>query len=101
MDAIANNLAATLQRFDLHPVADHFTIGLLVVGVFLDLVASLVPTRIWLRYTAATLMVFGALAAGASYLTGDLEADRLFNNYSSFITDDIKAVFTRHATVGT
>ena len=67
---------ANLQRWDLHPVADHFTIGLLIVGVLLDLIASLAPTRTWLRYTALMLMILGAFAAGASYFTGDMEADR-------------------------
>ena len=93
MDAIL----ATLQRWDLHPVADHFTIGLLIVGVLIDLIASLAPTRTWLRYTALLLMVLGAIAAGASYFTGDMEADRVYNAMSA----PAKAVFSRHATLGT
>src|ERR1700676_1896733 len=88
---------ATLQRWDLHPVADHFTIGLLVVGVLIDLIASLARPRTWLRYTALTLMVLGAIAAGASYFTGDMEADRVWNAMSA----PAKEVLHRHATLGT
>ncbi len=33
-------ILASLQRWDLHPVVDHFTISLLIVGVLIDLVAS-------------------------------------------------------------
>lgn len=67
-----------LQQLDLHPVVDHFTIALLITGVFIDLIASLVPTRAWLRYMALTLMILGAIAAGGSYASGDLEAGRVF-----------------------
>lgn len=97
MDAFLATLQATLQRWDLHPVADHFTIGLLVVGVLLDLVASAAPTRTWLRYMALTLMILGAIAAGASYFTGDIEGDRVFDAMSA----PAKEVFHRHATLGT
>ena len=78
MDTILTHL----QAWDLHPVVDHFTIGLLVVAVLIDLVASLAPSRIWIRYTALLLMILGAIAAGASYFTGDMEADRVWNAMS-------------------
>ncbi len=92
MDAIL----ATLQRWDLHPVVDHFTIGLLIVGVLIDLIASAAPTRAWLRYTALTLMILGAIAAGGSYFTGDMEADRVWNAMSA----PAKAVLHWHAMLG-
>ncbi len=85
-----------LQAFDLHPVADHFTISLLIVGVLIDLVASLAPTRTWIRYTALTLMILGAIAAGCSYATGDMEADRVWK----MIGKDAQAVLHRHAELG-
>jgi uncharacterized membrane protein len=84
-----------LQPFDLHPVVDHFTIALLMVGVLIDLVASLFPLRPWMRYMALTLMILGALAAGASYATGDAEADRIWKG----LGDPAKAVLHRHATL--
>lgn len=74
MDAVAK----FLQPLDLHPVVDHFSIALLFVAVLIDLVASMSPTRIWLRYTAVLLMVLGAIAAGASFFTGGMEADRIW-----------------------
>jgi uncharacterized membrane protein len=86
-----------LTRLDLHPVVDHFTIGLLVVGVLIDLVASRASSRIWLRYTALLLMILGAIAAGVSYYTGGLEADRVWNAMSA----PAKEVLHRHATLGT
>jgi len=67
-----------LQKLDLHPVADHFTIALLIVAVVLDLIAGMAPARQWLRYSALTLLILGALSAGASYATGDMEADRVW-----------------------
>jgi len=89
MDAVAH----FLTPLDLHPVVDHFTVALLMVGVLIDLIASLFPVRAWLRYMALTLMVLGALSAGSSYATGDLEAGRIWNALS----DPAKAVLHRHA----
>jgi uncharacterized membrane protein len=97
MDKILATLQTTLQRWDLHPVVDHFTIGLLIVGVLIDLIASVAPTRTWLRYMALTLMILGAIAAGASYFTGDMEADRIFKAMS----EPAKQIFGRHAKLGT
>jgi uncharacterized membrane protein len=92
-----DKILAALQRWDLHPVADHFTIGLLIVGVLIDLVASRASSRIWLRYSALLLMILGAIAAGVSYYTGGLEADRVWNAMSA----PAKEVLHRHATLGT
>lgn len=97
MDKILATLQTTLQRWDLHPVVDHFTISLIVVGVLIDLMANLAPTRIWLRYTALTLMILGAIATGASYFTGGLEANRVFDAMS----EPAKQIFGRHAKLGT
>jgi uncharacterized membrane protein len=86
-----------LQPYQLHPVADHFSVALLFVAVLIDLVASAAPTRIWLRYTAVTLMVLGALAAGGSFFTGDMEADRIWNALGQPAKDVLKT----HAQLGT
>ncbi|MGA8643707.1 DUF2231 domain-containing protein [Candidatus Binatus sp.] len=83
-----------LQPYQLHPVVDHFSVALLFVAVLIDLFAS--PTRIWLRYTAVLLMILGAIAAGGSYLTGDMEADRIWNALGQPARD----VLHRHAQLG-
>src|SRR3984957_6822064 len=83
-----------LQPYQLHPVVDHFSVALLFVAVLIDLFAS--PTRLWLRYTAVLLMILGALAAGASYFTGDMEADRIWNALGQPARD----VLHRHAQLG-
>jgi len=85
-----------LQPYQLHPVADHFSVALLFVAVLIDLIASLSPTRIWLRYTAVMLMILGALAAGASFATGDMEADRIWNALGQPAKDVLKT----HAELG-
>ena len=85
-----------LQPFQLHPQVDHFSVALLITAVLIDLIASLAPTRIWLRYTAATLMVLGAIAAGASFLTGGAEADRIWNALGQPAKDVLKT----HAELG-
>jgi uncharacterized membrane protein len=85
-----------LQKLNLHPVADHFTIGLLTIAILIDLTASLFPMRTWIRYTALTLVILGALAAGASYATGDMETDRIWKA----LGPDAKEVLKRHAELG-
>ena len=85
-----------LQPYQLHPMVDHFSVALLFVAVLIDLVASMSPTRIWMRYTALTLMILGALAAGASFATGDMEADRIWNALGQPARD----VLHRHAQLG-
>ena len=85
-----------LQPYKLHPVVDHFSVALLFVAVLIDLVASAAPTRIWLRYTAVTLMILGALAAGGSIVTGDREADRIWNALGQPAKDVLKT----HAELG-
>ena len=83
-----------LQPYQLHPVVDHFSVALLFVAVLIDLFAS--PTRLWLRYTAVLLMILGALAAGGSYFTGDMEADRIWNA----LGQPAREVLHRHAQLG-
>jgi uncharacterized membrane protein len=85
-----------LQRMQIHPVVDHFTVALLMVGVLVDLVGSLAPTRTWIRSMALTLMILGAVAAGSSYLTGSLEADRIWKA----LGPDAKSILGRHARIG-
>jgi uncharacterized membrane protein len=85
-----------IQGMQLHPVVDHFTVSLLIVSVLMDLVGSLAPTRPWIRNMALTLMILGALAAGSSYLTGGMEADRIWKA----LGPDAQALLHRHAQMG-
>lgn len=85
-----------IQGWDLHPVVDHFTIGILIVAVAADLVGNLLISRAWIRYMAVTLMVLGALAAGASFGTGILEAKRVWPH----IGPGAKQVLHLHAELG-
>src|SRR5258708_11185247 len=85
-----------LQPYQLHSQVDHFSVALLIVAVLIDLIASRAPDRIWLRYTALLLMILGAIAAGASFLTGDAEADRIWNALGQPAKDVLKT----HAQLG-
>jgi len=85
-----------LQPYQLHPAVDHFSVALLFTAVLIDLIGSLAPNRIWLRYTAVTLMILGALAAGGSFFTGDMEADRIWNA----LGEPAKDVLKTHARLG-
>jgi uncharacterized membrane protein len=92
MDAVVK----FLEPYQLHPVVDHFSVALLIVAVLIDIVASASPTRIWLRYTALLLTVLGAIAAGASYFTGGMEADRIWDALGQPAKDVLKT----HAELG-
>jgi uncharacterized membrane protein len=85
-----------LKGWQLHPVVDHFTVALVLVGILVDLVASLMPLRLWLRYMAVTLMVLGALAAFGSNVTGGWEAERVWEHVSGPAKDLLKT----HAELG-
>jgi uncharacterized membrane protein len=85
-----------LSGMQLHPVVDHFSVALLITAVLLDLIGSMASTRLWLRYAAVTLMILGALAAGGSFFTGDMEADRIWNALGA----PAKEVLKRHAQLG-
>jgi uncharacterized membrane protein len=85
-----------LKKMQLHPQVDHFTVSLLIVAVLLDLIASMAPMRTWLRYAALTLLILGALAAGGSFLTGDMELDRIWKA----LGPPAQAVLKTHAQLG-
>jgi uncharacterized membrane protein len=91
------NVLELLRGMQLHPVADHFTVALLIVAVFIDVIASVLPSRAWLRYMALTLMVMGALATAASWATGgELQPEWVFKT----IPPAAKALMHRHAELG-
>jgi uncharacterized membrane protein len=85
-------LIDTLKAWQLHPFVDHFTVSLIVVAVLVDIVASILPSRLWLRYMALTLLVLGTLAAFGSQVTGGWEADRVWDSLS----EPGKALLRRH-----
>lgn len=91
-----NSIIETLRTWHIHPVADHFTIALLMIGVLADLVGSFLPRYRWIRFMALTLMILGALAAAASWETGGWEAQRVYK----LVSGDTKELFHRHAELG-
>jgi uncharacterized membrane protein len=91
-----DTVIATLKASQLHPVADHFTVAILIVAVLADLAGSLMPTRTWIRYMALSLVILGAIAAWSSNLTGGWEADRLAKQ----VTGPAKEVLEWHEEMG-
>ncbi|MGA7303281.1 MAG: DUF2231 domain-containing protein [Rhodothermales bacterium] len=62
---------------NIHPLFVHFPIALLFSAALFDLIALLAKDRWSLRVTAVSVYVLGAVAAIATYLTGDAAADHL------------------------
>jgi uncharacterized membrane protein len=89
-------LVETIKAWQLHPVVDHFTVALIIVAILVDLVASIVPSRMWLRYSALTLTILGTAAAWGSNLTGGWEAGRVWENVKGPALEVLK----RHAWLG-
>ena len=75
---------------NVHPMFVHFPIGLLMTAVFLD-VLSLLPRTQVLRQAVPVLYVAGAVAAIATYFTGQAAADGLA------ISADAEPLLTEHA----
>jgi uncharacterized membrane protein len=83
-----------VSAYHLHPIVDHFTIALLTFGIAAEILsaAAILLSRgatgfassssRTLRSTSLTLMIAGAAASVLSYLTGDAEADRLWDTMS-------------------
>ncbi len=80
-----------LKDAHLHPFVDHFTVSLVLVAILIDLVASLLPSRGWLRYMALTLIVLGAAAAAGSKVTGGWEAERVWDTLSGAQKDALRS----------
>jgi uncharacterized membrane protein len=86
--------AQLVSKYHLHPIVDHFTIALLTFGIAAEILAAaaILLSRgragflsAWgykLRSTSLLLMIGGAAASVMSYLTGDAEADRLWDTMS-------------------
>jgi uncharacterized membrane protein len=89
-------LVETIKAWQLHPVVDHFTVALVVVGILVDLLGSLMQSRTWPRTSAVTLMVVGAAASWGSQVTGGWEARRVWDGVQGPALDILK----RHAFLG-
>jgi uncharacterized membrane protein len=86
--------AQLVSTYHLHPIVDHFTIALLTFGIAAEILsAAAIPLSRdrpgfvsvlgqMLRNTSLLLMIGGAAASVLSYLTGDAEADRLWDTMS-------------------
>jgi uncharacterized membrane protein len=92
MQSVVNELIG----WQLHPVVDHFSFALIIIAIITDLVATILPSRLWLRYMAVTLMVLGAIFAAGSFVTGSWEANRVWDQ----VTGPAKDVLKRHAQLG-
>jgi uncharacterized membrane protein len=91
---VPSGIWSLIKEHHLHPVVDHFTIGLLAAGVAAEFFSAgaLLLSRggagwlsVWcqkLRSTSLLLMIGGASAAVVSYFTGNLEASRLWDSMS-------------------
>lgn len=107
-----------IAKYHLHPIVDHFTIALLAIGVLADVGASVLSVPFgrqhaflgrWhdrLKATALQLLLVGAFAAVLSRLTGESEAERLWNNISPAAqqllwSDAGPGRFLSHAMLGT
>ena len=87
-------LGQLTNTYHLHPIVDHFTIALLASGIAAEMLAAAAilfahgkSDRLsqWSQNLAGTsllLMIGGGAAAVLSYLTGDAEADRLWDSMS-------------------
>jgi uncharacterized membrane protein len=89
-------IVATLKTWQLHPFVDHFTVALILIGIVTDLVASLIPTRNWIRHMALSLMILGAAGAWGSNVTGGWDAHRVWDA----VHGPGKAILERHAELG-
>jgi len=106
-----------VARYHLHPIIDHFTIALLSIGVLVDIAGSaltgslgdrwpsLTGLGVRLRAAAPVLLIPGAISALFSRLTGEIEADRIWDALSPgaqqiLFSDAGLAPFLSHAELG-
>ena len=88
-----------IQHWHVHPVADHFSVAVLILAVIADLCASLFSTRLWLRYSALALIIIGTGAIWASNVTGGWEAHRVWKTVQA-IGGPAFETLHRHAEIG-
>ena len=107
-----------IAKYHLHPIVDHFTIALLAMGVLVDVVGYVIG-RLFdnrsprtkglgdrLSGAAVVLLIPGAISAIFSRLTGESEAERVWDTISPaaqqiLFSDTGSARFLSHAVLGT
>jgi uncharacterized membrane protein len=106
-----------IAKYHLHPIIDHFTIALLGVGVLADVAGHAITTLFGSRSprarglgdrlsgAALVLLILGALSAIFSRLTGESEAERIWDTISPaaqkiLFSDTGSAPFLSHAVLG-
>jgi uncharacterized membrane protein len=107
-----------IAKYHLHPIIDHFTIALLATGVLADVVGYIIA-RLFrngrprisdlaerLSGAALVLLIPGAISAILSRLTGESEAERVWDSMSPaaqqiLFSDTGSARFLSHAVLGT
>ncbi|PWB67406.1 MAG: hypothetical protein C3F15_17975 [Holophagae bacterium] len=80
---------------NLHALAVHFPVALLLVALLLDLGCLLVRGKVWLDRSATTLYVIGTAAAAAAFVTGRLAAKG-----ATGLPADAGAVLADHGDLG-
>ena len=111
-------MESLIAKYHLHPIIDHFTIGLLAMAVLADMagyaIAALLRNRVpcainlgaRLRGAAILLLLPGAISAVFSRLTGESEAERVWDTISPaaqqvLFSDNGATAFLSHAVLGT
>ena len=106
-----------IAQYHLHPITDHFTIALIAAGVIADLFGCLfiklagqqfgrlLAVGKQLRGTAVVLLLPGALCAILSRVTGESEAERIWDSLSPaaqtiLFSDSGSARVLSHAVLG-
>jgi uncharacterized membrane protein len=107
-----------IAKYHLHPIIDHFTIALLAMGVLADAVGYVIGMLFdnrsprtkglgnQLSGTALVLLIPGAISAIFSRLTGESEAERVWDTIAPaaqqiLFSDTGSARFLSHAVLGT
>ena len=107
-----------IAKYHLHPIIDHFTIALLGIGVLADVAAYAIMALLGNRSpraarlsdrlsgAALVLLIPGAISAIFSRITGESEAERVWDAISPaaqkiLFSDTGSATFLSHAVLGT
>jgi uncharacterized membrane protein len=107
-----------IAKYHLHPIIDHFTIALLGIGVLADVAGYAIAWLFGNRSSRAmrfadrlsgaalVLLIPGAISAILSRLTGESEAERVWDAISPaaqqiLLSDTGSATFLSHAVLGT